>query len=349
MLKRFTPIFVATAFLAGCDPQGKVVVDECQEHADCLDPDNLCVVRDCVSNVCVVKQNTCVDPVACGPQEEACPVPGGTFRLDNDAAYSATVSSFRMDRNEVTVGKFRGFVEAWVDGWRPEVGAGKHSHLNNGQGALTGPNTYESGWRAEWSNFVGARSKMAVEPTSGTASSMGIWSIRLSCNPYGGQTWTETTSSNDDLPQNCLSWYDLYAYCIWDGGFLPTEAEWEYTATGGVEYRTWPWGNVEPTSEYATFSSDRPDFVGLNSKGLGKWGQADMAGNVAEWTLDWHHSPYATDCQNCSAQEPDLYRSVRGGSYFDDARVITTTFRSMEFPAYRDVNVGGRCARPSGQ
>ena len=46
-------------------------------------------------------------------------------------------------------------------------------------------------------------------------------------------TWTNTAGSQENLPINCVNWCEAYAFCIWDGGFLPSEAEWEYAAAGG--------------------------------------------------------------------------------------------------------------------
>jgi len=80
----------------------------------------------------------------CGPHKESCcvslDVPGGTFYRSydgvtyTDKSYPATVSPFRLDKYEVTVGRFRQFVSAVVAGWRPRPGSGKHIHLNGGRG-----------------------------------------------------------------------------------------------------------------------------------------------------------------------------------------------------------------------
>ena len=87
----------------------------------------------------------------CGPggNESCCTsplVPGGTFSRSYDGVsagytdpqYRATVSDFRLDKYEITVGRFRQFVAAWDAGWRPAQGDGKHSHLNGGSGLTTG-------------------------------------------------------------------------------------------------------------------------------------------------------------------------------------------------------------------
>jgi hypothetical protein len=77
--------------------------------------------------------------LGCGPDgnTDCCAsleVPGGTFGRDGDACYPATIGNFRLDAYEVTAGRFRPFVEAWVNGWRPKQGSGLHAHLNGGNG-----------------------------------------------------------------------------------------------------------------------------------------------------------------------------------------------------------------------
>src|SRR5690606_18419557 len=89
-------------------------------------------------------------------EDEACCasplVPGGPV---DDSAGAAVVSSFRLDRFEVTVGRFRAFRAAWDAGWRPEGGSGKHVHLNGGKGLRTGgPPIYESGWHPSYLNWT---------------------------------------------------------------------------------------------------------------------------------------------------------------------------------------------------
>ncbi len=107
-------------------------------------------------------------------------------------------------------------------------------------------------------------------------------------------------AAKENLPINCVTWYEAYAFCIWDGGFLPSAAEWEYAAAGGSEQREYPWGSAAPAkdSRYAIYDCDYGDAgscagigniapVGTATLGAGLWLQLDLAGSVSEWNLDW--------------------------------------------------------------
>src|SRR5450432_1383536 len=177
----------------------------------------------------------------CGPNGESCcaspTVPGGTFNrtYTNDGtgatntADPATISDFRLDKYLVTVGRFRNFVTAWDggSGYVPDAGSGKHVHLNGGKGLADSgaPGAYESGWLDSYSN--------KLDLTNDT----------LQCDS-GKATWTPSAGANEKLPMNCINWFEAYAFCIWDGGFLASEAEYVYAAAGGSEQRRFPWGST---------------------------------------------------------------------------------------------------------
>src|SRR5262249_27256691 len=93
-------------------------------------------------------------------------------------------------------------------------------------------------------------------------------------------------TSGDALAMNCLSWLEAYAFCIWDHGRLPSEAEWEYAAKGGDLNRTYPWGNAWYLGSANFGMAVVPPGSFVAGTGRGRWGQADMLGNVAEWTRD---------------------------------------------------------------
>jgi formylglycine-generating enzyme required for sulfatase activity len=252
----------------------------------------------------------------------------------------ATVSSLRLDRYEVTVGRFRRFVNAWKNGsgFLPPAGSGKHAHLNGGKGLAATAGGYEPGWVAS--------DDANVAPTA----------ANLACGDY--PTWTPAAGSHENLPINCVNWWEASAFCIWDGGFLPSEAEWEYAAAGGSQEREYPWGSTAPgtTNQYAIYSCYYPNGsgacsnpgngiapVGTATLGVGRWGQLDLAGNVYEWSLDYYDG-YADPCVDCSSLTGS-YRVLRGSSYGWPESQLVPPYRFESQAVVRNSNFGFRCAR----
>ena len=143
------------------------------------------------------------------------------------------------------------------------------------------------------------------------------------------------------------------AFCIWDEGRLPTEAEWNYAAAGGSEQRAYPW-SVPSTSAtiddtYAVYcggSCGTTQDVGAKSPtGDGTWGQSDLAGNVSEWALDWYASSYSNPCVDCANFVSASYRVLRGGSFGWYASHLLTAYRDAFNPTDRFDDLGARCAR----
>jgi formylglycine-generating enzyme required for sulfatase activity len=284
-------------------------------------------------------------------------VSGGTFYRGEGTSYPATISDFRLDKYEVTVGRFRKFVDAWVGGWRPSAGAGKHAHLNGGSGLVNTAGGNEPGWDSGWTAYVGAPDAAAVAPTGPGATTKANWDRNLACSSTY-PTWTSAAGANEKRPQNCLSWYDLHAFCIWDGGFLPSEAEWEYAAAGGSEERTFPWGEAGPTANtalaiYGCYYNGTGSCsgvtniapVGTVAAGASKAGQLDLAGNVWEWNLDWYQSSFVAACNNCTNLTASSSRVIRGGSFGSVASYLPAANRYYGDPADRRYGIGGRCAR----
>lgn len=284
--------------------------------------------------------SSCIGVAAtCGAtaSEDCCislPVPGGTFYRSHDVAgdgtysdtsYPATVSSFTLDKYEVTVGRFRMFVESGRGTLSnpPTSGAGAHTRIPG------------SGWDPSWNSNL-------------TANAAAL-SAALQCDAQH-QTWTTAPGANESLPINCVSWYEAFAFCIWDGGYLPTEAEWNYAAAGGGEQRAYPWsippGSTMIDCSYANYDACGGSInrVGSESpKGDAKWGHA-LGGNVWEWVLD-QHVAYSPVCDDCAALAPAGQRVNRGGAFSFDPSYVRTAYRGFESPASHYATIGVRCAR----
>jgi formylglycine-generating enzyme required for sulfatase activity len=255
-----------------------------------------------------------------------------------DEADPATVSDFRLDKYLVTVGRFRQFVSAVLPadggaGWLPAPGSGKHTHLNGGSGLSATGGGFEPGWvEADDGN---------IDPTD----------VNLGCGAPSN-TWTSSGGTQENLPINCVNWFEAYAFCIWDGGFLPSEAEWEYAAAGGTQQREYPWGAADPgaNNQYAIWGrhySDNPTQiapVGTAPLGAGLWGQLDLAGEVWEWNLDWY-AAYSDPCEDCVNSTQGSYRVYRGGGSLYIGSYLLAPYRDGDPPTDRHSWVGFRCAR----
>jgi formylglycine-generating enzyme required for sulfatase activity len=244
-----------------------------------------------------------------------------------------------LDKYEVTVGRFAKFVAAWIGDWRPPAASGKHIHLNSGKGLLNpGGSSHESGWNPAWESTFPADDE---------------WDIRLTYYCQSGPTWGTNPDFTPNHPINCLSWYMSYAFCIWDGGFLPSEAEWNYAAAGGNEQRRFPWGSNGPGSSasltvydcyYKHEDSCSLAPVGSAPGGLGRWGHLDLSGNIDEWNLDAYLFPYASPCQDCAYVPTSAdSRVVRGGAFDQDISNVSSWYRGSDNEA--EGEHGMRCAR----
>ncbi len=258
-------------------------------------------------------------------------VPGGTFNRSNNASYPATVDSFVLDRFEVTVGRFRTFVAAGqgTGANPPAPGAGAHPKIGN------------SGWQSAWD------SQLPVDTAS----------LEAGLQPHTECTWTPTAGGQETLPINCVTWTMAFAFCAWDEGRLPTEAEWNYAAAGGSDQRKYPWEEDVLNGDYASFdcngdgltSCTMADILAVGSRpaGKAKWGHLDLAGNMWERVLDIYVDPYETPCLNCANLSGGTERVYRGGGFLSEAPTsMETRIRYDLDPSSDSVDVGFRCARP---
>ncbi|MBA3458802.1 MAG: formylglycine-generating enzyme family protein [Deltaproteobacteria bacterium] len=274
---------------------------------------------------------------------------GTSFYRDHDVAadnrhpnmsYPATVSDIRIDRYEVTVARFRAFVNA-------------------GLGTQMRPPTPGAGART----LNGMANQGGWDPSFNTSLMANTTELRaaLKCHTTS-QTWTDSVVGNgadEDRPINCITWHEAAAFCVWDGGFLPTEAEWNYAAAGGSQQRAYPWspssspGELTIDCSYANYHINNPGpcrtaptRVGsVSPKGDGRWGQSDLAGNVAELVLD-HSTLYTTtSCNNCANLTAGGDRVVRGGAFDDTAVLQRGAARGAVPSPSRYYFLGVRCAR----
>jgi formylglycine-generating enzyme required for sulfatase activity len=152
-----------------------------------------------------------------------------------------------------------------------------------------------------------------------------------------------------DYPVLYVTWEDAQSYCQWRDAHLPTEAEWEKAARGGLRGALYPWGNQSLTCERANFRAGSyciGDTSAVGSYAPNKYGLYDMAGNAWEWVTDWYSPKYTADfVENPQGPETGTYRVLRGGSWRDSAEHLRVFNRSNSKPHMRYDDTGFRCAR----
>lgn len=159
-------------------------------------------------------------------------------------------------------------------------------------------------------------------------------------------------------PVTNVSWYAAVAYCRWAGKRLPTEAEWEYAARGGLSDKSFPWGDAPADPALANYgASGIGTTTPVGSYAANPYGLFDMAGNVWEYTLDeW--GPYNSSAQVNPVAGGSLFsddsfysvntrRVIRGGSYGGAPVNLRVAYRDSHPPDGARDFVGFRCARPA--
>jgi formylglycine-generating enzyme required for sulfatase activity len=182
----------------------------------------------------------------------------------------------------------------------------------------------------------------------------------------GGVTWLDASDSDVQIHQSGgtwladdgysnhpaieVSWYGAQAYCEWAGGGVPTEAEWEKAARGGLVGMVYPWGDQDPVCDIgaengAQFGSCGGQTAPVGSFAPNGYGLYDMAGNVWEWISScyWDY-PY----ENGDGREDlksDCNRVLRGGSWSLHPNLLRVFDRYFHGPL-TDTNYlnGFRCA-----
>jgi len=155
-----------------------------------------------------------------------------------------------------------------------------------------------------------------------------------------------------------ISWYAAMAYAEWIGKRLPTEAEWEKAARGGLVGKKYPWGDLIDTTK-ANFGKNIGSTTPIGEYPANEFGLYDMSGNVWEWCLDeWdEHFYVSSPSENPVAsdsisgiinhyRDSKALRILRGGSWYNKVQNIRTAKRSAALPAYANSNIGFRCVKP---
>ncbi len=175
------------------------------------------------------------------------------------------------------------------------------------------------------------------------------------------RSWDDAALNGPNQPVVWVSWDDAVAYAEWAGERLPTEAEWEYAARGGLSGKLYPWGNELPGAG----GEFRANYYPLGGKSDGydktapvgsfppnKYGLYDMAGNVWELCADWYYEHwYGYEKQVLNPQGPtDEYaksngyvRVRRGGAWSRRGKDLTCANRGNQQPGNGDDKTGFRC------
>lgn len=260
-----------------------------------------------------------------GPLPDDVRIPGGEFLLgalradpfvfDNEKwAHPVRVDPFAMGRGAVTQADFAAFVD---------------------DGGYADPRLWSDG--GAWLAATGAKHPL-------------YWRR----GPHGGwqrRHFDQWVDLEPNLPVSHVCWWEADAYCRWAGRRLPTEAEWEYAATGGAHTKpTFPWGDELPGAAQAAtdWRSLGPVDVAACPDGDSPFGCRQMIGNVWEWTAS-DFQPYPNFERDAYAENSEQFfgsrKVLRGGAWATRGRYVRSAYRNYFTPDRRDVLAGFRtCA-----
>jgi formylglycine-generating enzyme required for sulfatase activity len=304
----------------------------------------------------------CPAQSAFASSQEMVYIPGGTFQMGDSftegwsherPVHTVTVDSFYMGRYEVTNGQYC-------------------QYLNSALGSsiyVSGGVVYGSGNN---------------QPYCDTSTSNSYIQISYSGSVFSVRTKGGRSMSNDPMVE--VSWFGAAAYCNWrsqqegkelcynlstwncdftkKGYRLPTEAEWEYAARGGLSSRRFPWGDtithsqanydsdsrysydISPTRGYHPTWNDGiyPFTSPVGSFAANNYGLYDMAGNVWEWCNDWYGAYSSNTQTNPTGPTSGSYRDLRGGGWYEFADSCRVAYRVRDYPHCQAFGHGFRLA-----
>jgi len=161
--------------------------------------------------------------------------------------------------------------------------------------------------------------------------------------------WNSSNYNDPNQPVVCVTWEDAKAYAEWAGKRLPTEAEWEKAARGGLVGKKYPWGDNITHDDANYFGTGGKDgwecTAPVGSFAPNGYGLYDMAGNVWEWCADWYDSGYYAKSpgENPTGPSSGVYRVLRGGPWYLNASYLRVALRYNLDPTATYDNLGFRC------
>ncbi len=307
-------------------------------------------------------------------------IPGGEFTMgtnselgwpDEKPAHRVRVDGFWMDETDVTNAQFRAFVQATGYVTTAEKPPDAEELLRQLPPGTPAPPKEKL-----------VPGSLVFTPTKEPVKDLRDYSQWWKWTP--GADWRHpegpdsTIDGRDDHPVVQVSWYDAVAYCKWAGKRLPTEAEWEFAARGGLEGKPYVWGDDRPTDTNIHANIWQGQFPCQNTAADGYvrtspvrafapngYGLYDMSGNVWQWCADWYQADLyrqrtskgvivnpAGPAKSLDPHRPYTpLRAQRGGSFLCNDAYCTRYRPSARHGCTPDTgmsHMGFRCVRSAG-